>query len=230
MGRLKVAEQSNNIAHFFLEFGLAIFYVSGAGNGARHNGEATMSNTETADTAAKVERKAAHAWLLPDGVETKAIASATGASYTDKATGESASYQIPGAVAGSVTTMLACFGLRTLMTNTASQARQARDRGEADVGGDVENIRERLAEIKDGAWGAERAGGGLGRGINIPALVDAIEEVATKKRKPFDRAVVLQRVTEDAKYRRDVKAIPEVLVAYTKRTSTGKSLDDVSFE
>lgn len=187
-----------------------------------------MANVETASAAKpERERKAIHAWLLPSGEATKEIASATGGSYTDKATGESVSWQVPGASAGNVQTMLALFGLRTLMTNTASQAYQARQRGETDVGSEVTNIRERLAEIKPGAWGAERAGSGLGRGINIPALVDAIEEVAAKKKKPFDRAKVLQRVTEDQKYRRDVKSIPEVAIAYAKRTAgAGKSLDD----
>lgn len=184
-----------------------------------------MTNAES--TGQERVRKAIHAWLLPDGGATKSIVLATGASYTDKVTGEVATWQLPGASAGSVPTMLALFGLRTLMTNTASQAYQARQRGEPDVGSEVENINERLAEIKDSVWGAERAGGGLGRGINIVALVDAIEEVASKKKKPFDRAKVLQRVTEDQKYRRDVKSIPEVAVAYAKRTAgTGKSLDD----
>ena len=186
-----------------------------------------MSDVQTA-TEDKGTRKAKHAWLLPDGSETKAIVAATGASYTTLEAGEKVEWQVPGASAGDVATMLGLFGLRTLMTNTASQAFQARNRGEADVGSDVENIKERLGEIKPGVWGAERQGGGGLRGINIPALVDAAEAVAGKRKKPFDRAKVLQRVTEDQKYRRDLKGIPEILVEYTKRTAgSGKSLDDM---
>ena len=119
-----------------------------------------MANTDSAEEVAR-PRQGEHAWIDAagtvivdgDGKTVRSPVNATGAYYKDKATGEEVTFQLPGKVkAGTVLTMLACFGLRTLMTNTASAARQAREK-DLDDTSDVEAIRYRLeTELVDGKW------------------------------------------------------------------------------
>lgn len=195
-----------------------------------------MTDTAQGGEAAKREKVAEHDFLGPDGSVVKGIANATGVRYKSAADGATFDYQVPNGTPGDPLSMLAVFGARTLAVNTASAARQARARGEEGVGTDVAEIEARFREIAPGAWGAQREpGAGLGKGIDVDILLDAMESVLQKAGKPFNRANQQQKLLEDPKYRRQVKNVPEFEVEYNKRMvkagkSKAPSIKDMSFE
>jgi hypothetical protein len=173
-----------------------------------------MTNTDSA-TSEKTGRKVAdHILLDAEGNEVKTWEKGTGIKYRVAKTGEEFKFQIPGAVPGSIQTMLALFGSRTLAVNTASQNRQ-------DATSDATDpvaIAERFSLIKDGDWGAERGGGG-GIRIDIDTLVEALGRTLRKEKKIKDWTPELSekykaKVTDDEAYRKNAFGNPAVKAAY----------------
>ena len=82
-------------------------------------------------------------------------------------------YQVPGATAGDVQTMLALFGATTLATNTASFNRNAAKAEDA-FADDTDAVKARFEAITPAAWGTKK-GGGIG--IDLEALFAAVTEV-----------------------------------------------------
>lgn len=169
-------------------------------------------------TNEKPERKqvAKHYLLLADGTVTKDIEEATGIRYEDITSKEVFDYQMPDAVAGKPQTMFALFGAKTKATNEASQYRQAVERGdEVDVESQVVAIRETFATIDTGVW-REKSEGGFAR-IDRAALAQAIIDVKQAAGAPHeDEAHYTQKLTDDPKYLRLVRSVPEVTARYNE--------------
>lgn len=178
-----------------------------------------MTNVDQNEASA---RKAVHKFIDASGAEVEKQEAATGISYQDRASGRVFTFQIPGAVAGTVQTMLSVFGAKTLATNTASQARQ---QGLAD---EVALIEERFGEdLKDGQWNspADRTGGPR---IDLEAAIEAIEEIVKADGMDFsrvrDRAMAESLDDYDSKpgeafgvaYLRAALKNPRVSAAYAK--------------
>lgn len=165
-----------------------------------------MANTDQEET--KTRKLADHGLIGADGAAVDEQEKATGVTYKDLATGQVATYQIPGAVAGSVQTMLAIFGAKTLATNTASANKQ----NDYPVG-NVEAINTRFAAIVDGDWGVERGGGG-GVRIDIDLLVEALAVQFKREKQPFDPDKYRTKITEDEAYRKRVFGLDSVKAQY----------------
>ena len=182
-----------------------------------------MSNTD--QTPETTKRKVAEKTFI-DATGAKAdIEKATGLSYKSLADGKEGVYQIPGAVAGSVATMLALFGASTLATNSASANRQA---GEDGTESDTDAVMARFEAIVDGDWGTER-GGGVGRGIDVDAVVEAINEVMPGQ----DLAALKTRLEGDADLRKtfrnhsQVKPVYDRILAARRPAKAEKPLGDL---
>lgn len=178
--------------------------------------------TATATTPAKPEKRkvADKAYVGPDGTTPAEIEDATGVFYVslaDKANGHAGfSYQIPGieTCIGSPLAMLALFGATTLATNEASQNKGRQEKGNADAyESHTDAVAARFAAIVQGDWGTEE--GGVGRGIDVPVLLAALNEL-----KPFpDSAAsdrVLKRLTDEADYRSMMRKRKEVRPIYDR--------------
>lgn len=140
--------------------------------------------TNTGEVEGDVPRakKADYRWLNARGEEVEDIEVATGVSYEPVAGGR-AVWQIPGAVLGSVQTMLALAGAKIELRNAG--------RGEAEVGEGGGPANRRIAACVAGDWGARSGGGGGGgRGYDLDKLADAIADVMTRKKKNFNREKV----------------------------------------
>lgn len=192
-----------------------------------------MANSETAPAPAK-RKKADHIYLGPDGKPVDAQEAATGCRYADVATGAHVDYQVPGGKAGSVATMLAVFGLKTLFTNTASSNRNSP--GDSPFANDVEAIKSRMAEMKDGQWD-EPSEGPRGPKYDNAVLAAIFGEVLAKKGKQVDLAKIEQKLTDDGAWKRGVLAAEirkdwSIRQEYAKRQGvTGpkaKSVDELA--
>jgi hypothetical protein len=157
-----------------------------------------MANTDTTETA-KTRKVADHFYLDASGNVVEEQEKATGIRYQVVATKENFDFQVPGAVPGSVQTMIALFGAKTLAINTASQNRQD---PESDVTDPVA-ISERFSLIKDGDWGVSRGGGGGAR-IDIDLLIEALGQVYKKEKKPFDPDKYGTAIRDNEEYRKKV--------------------------
>ena len=170
--------------------------------------------------ATKREKRADHAWIDANGNAVDDIEMAVGNSYTAIATGKTIAHVLAGLKPGKPNTMFAVFGLRTLMTNEASQARtKGLD--------EVEALKTRLAETVDGQWQvpATREGGST---LNVEMFAKAVGQV-----KNLDAAGIEARRTKaeaDPAWARQVlRDVPDIAQAY--RALMGRaptlSLDDV---
>jgi hypothetical protein len=167
--------------------------------------------------APKRAQIATHEFIDATGAVQETIELATGIKYTDKATGESFVYQIPDAVAGSPLTMLAVFGAKTKATNSASAARQARDRDATFSQTDVEYVNAVFADIVTGQWEKPSEGSKREPKYDLDILTGVICDVikaATGKEQ--DPAKLREKLETDLKYRRGAVARQDVQDAYRK--------------
>jgi hypothetical protein len=192
-----------------------------------------MSDTTTSEANGETKRKqvAKHELLAADGSVTKDISEATAIRYTDLDSKEVFEYTVPGGEAGKPITMLALFGAKTKATNEASQFRQAVEKGdEPDVSSQVEAIREAFAMIDTGVWREKAEGGGFAR-IDRAVLAQAIIDVKQAANAPHeDEAFYTQKLTDDPKYLRLVRQVPEVTARYNELknvTVPKKSVADI---
>lgn len=170
-------------------------------------------------TLAKPKREtiATHEYIDANGAVQERIEDATGIKYTDKATGKSFVYQIPDAVAGEVSTMLAIFGAKTKATNSASAARQARDRDATFTQDDIDYVSSVFADIQTGQW--EKPGEGSKRepkydlDILTGVICDVIKAATGKEQDPVK---LREKLETDLKYRRGAVARQDVQDAYRK--------------
>lgn len=175
----------------------------------------TTATTETAAAKAKREKQATHYWLASDGSDKQVIdgkvtdkwleqEQATGYRYVSES-GFKFDYQVPGALIGSVTTMLALFGAKTLAINTASAARQA----DADQ---LEALNSRFTkELYEGHWADERTGGG--RAYDEETIIAAVVQVAGSKGATPENVAA------------KIKALPGGLQAYAKNAMTNPQVN-----
>lgn len=170
---------------------------------------------------------AKHVYLDQTGEVTDDQAKAVGVRYFpgDKAEGESFTYAIPGAVAGSPQTMIAVLGTKTLMTNTVSSFYEALPKGapkgsarprkaEAPAS-DIAGLEDRFAAIVDGDWGAERGGGG-GVGYNLDDLLDAIDQTYSALGVNINRDKVANGLANGGDYKKqalDAKAYRKAMIS-----------------
>lgn len=112
-----------------------------------------------APAATNKPRIAEHDWIDANGDVVESIEEATGIKYRQLATDESMTWQIPGAVPGSIQTMMAAFGARTKATNSTLAAREKRKRDNTFTTSDVAHMKEIFAQIQVGQWGAPSEGG-----------------------------------------------------------------------
>lgn len=190
-----------------------------------------MSDVTTNDDDTKRKQVAKHELLAADGSITKDITEATGIRYTDLETGETFEYSPKGVEAGTALTMLALFGAKTKATNEASQYRQALAKGETpDVESQVKAISEAFAMIDDGTWREKAEGGGFAR-IDKDVLANAIIDVkAAAGAAHEDHATYVAKLTDDKKYFRLVRSVPEVTARYNELkgiTPAKKSVADI---
>lgn len=188
----------------------------------------------TSADAAESRKVAEHDWLAPDGQAVDDIEAATGYRYRQViGAGGDFAYQIPGAVAGSVQTMLALFGTKTKAINWSSQLRGTDRRMPIDVAA----LAGRFAEIADGQW-PEREGGGGGRGYDLEKLYAAFADVMGRKKKPINETKVRGALAEggtiggqalDAKqYRAAIMKVDGVRTAYDRLMGNTTRLDDIA--
>lgn len=164
----------------------------------------TDTTTVAAVAAAKREKQATHYWLGADGADKVGDKwleqeAATGYRYASEA-GWTFEYQVPGAVIGSVATMLALFGAKTLAINTASAARQA-DADQKDA-----LVSRFTKELFDGHWADERTGGG--RAYDEETIIAAVVSVGAKAG------------ADNEKVKAKIAATPGGLQAYAKAAMT----------
>lgn len=191
---------------------------------------APATTAAAAATDAKKRKQAEHGYIA-NGKPTDEQEQATGCTYTDVKTAKSVSFEIPGAKPGSVQTMLAAFGLKTLMTNTASGNRNAVNGPQGD---DISAINARLAELKDGQW-AIAAEGARGPKVDIDVLAGVLFDTAKKAgktqtswNKPVDVLTYREKLNDDLPYRRSVMQVVSIRDEYRKRAGvTGPTVDDV---
>lgn len=180
-------------------------------------------------------RRAAHAYINADGLmvmnedktgPARNPESATGCYYKDLDNGQEFAVQLPKAKAGSVQTMLALFGLRTLFTNTASQARQAREKGLDDTT-DVDAIQARFAEMAEGKWGeaATREGGPRYNDETLALAISAAKGESDAA--PYAAKIEADRSYADAAYKMEPVAAHYRRIANEKRLAavTAKGVD-----
>ncbi len=191
---------------------------------------------DTAGTAApapaakaKRESKGDHAYLNSAGAVVESIEEATGISYKDVATGDTFTYQIPGAEAGKVVTMFAIFGAKTRATNAASAARQKRDRDASYLQSDVDYVTETFGETTDGTWAI------AGEGARAPSyddelLADVIVELIEASGKTQDRNKVVDKLKNDKKYRAGAIANPQIKSAYFAKVGRDMSIDALAVD
>lgn len=189
----------------------------------------TESGVDDGDS--KRKQVAKHELVAADGTVTKDISEAVAIRYTDLETKEVFDYTVPGATAGTPITMLALFGAKTKATNEASQYRQAVAKGEQpDVDSQVVAIREAFAMIDTGVWREKAEGGGFAR-IDRETLANAIIDVKVAAGAPHeDAGTYLQKLTDDPKYLRLVRSVPEVTARYNELkgiTPAKKSVADI---
>lgn len=162
---------------------------------------AKVSDTNT-QAEAKTKRKVAEKEFVDAAGKPTTQELATGISYKSLADPKEKApsvYQIPGAVAGSIITMLALFGTTTLATNAASANRGSDNPNPSDA----DFVMERLAQIVDGDWGAERGGGGFA--IDQESLVAAMVEIRNAAGNPItDVAKLAKRVADDEAFRKEM--------------------------
>jgi len=185
----------------------------------------------TPAAAAKREQIAEHAYLDANGAVQENIEHAAGIRYVDKATGKSFDYLIPGAVAGSVATMLAIFGAKTKATNAASAARQARKRDAQFTTDDVDYIAEIFGEIKDGQWEKPSDGTKREPKYDLDVLTQVIVDVLAKAGKSQDPLKMRERLESDLAFRRGALSRSDIRDEYNSRVGkTEKPLDDLLVE
>lgn len=184
---------------------------------------AAFSNTDVGAESDR-SRKAEHAYLDVDGnflrqpenaeAFERNPSRAAGVYYKDTATGEEVShrFELPkGVKVGHPVLQAACFGIRTLMTNTASAIRQAREKGETELS-DVEGIKERLSELTEGVWSIP-AGREGGPRYNNQTLAEAIS-AATNGARSVESA--LARIEAEPNYGPDSYKMPQVKAHYAR--------------
>lgn len=165
----------------------------------------TTANPAPAPTPAADKRTAIakHEFIAPGegGAITLVddIQLATGIRYTDRASGESFDYVIPGATAGSPLTMLAIFGAKTKATNETSRQRQ---NGKVDATSQLEALDEVFESISKGVWREQAEGGGGSRTDKTLLATVLLEMLGTAAK--GDAAHYVQRFTDDANYMRQV--------------------------
>lgn len=172
------------------------------------------------DTEATVvrERVAKHELLDAQGNPTEDEEVAHGIRYTLLKTGKSFSAMYkPGTDASR---MFAIFGMKTLATNEASQARQA---GNADQ---LAAIQDRFDLIEGGKW-VDRTGGGK---IDLDTLAQAAYNVIKAKDPQKETSVdaLRQKLESDASFRSTVRGVKEITNEYaTLKGRTVATLEDV---
>lgn len=183
-----------------------------------------MSNVETNATT----RKAAdHSYIDTSGNKVERIEQAAGIKYVDLRTGGGEfAYIVPDAAPGSVQTMLAIFGAKTLATNSASAARQARDKGADDApANDVAGIAERFDELAEGQWAERAEGAPRGPKYDREVLADVL---AQQKSAKGDKAHYMQRLEQEKGLAAKVMRFSAISQAYYKaKGQEAPSLDSV---
>lgn len=188
------------------------------GNGA---GDVAATADGKADVKAVKERVATHELLDASGAVVDDEELASGIRYTLNATGKSFDFQVPGAQPGSVTTMLAIFGAKTLATNEASQVRQKDDTGDQ-----LGAIQERFELLATGKW-VDRTGG-VGAKVDLDALAQAIANAFIAKGKTVEVSVVRTKLDADKVWAKQTRQVPEIAAEYASIVGrTVKSVDDV---
>lgn len=148
-----------------------------------------------------------------DADEDSVMEIATGVYYKDLGSGRDTVYQIPGAVAGSVQTMLALFGAKTKFGNTASTARQKRKKGE-DSATDMDAVLGFIDELADGNW--PRKEGARGPRYDDETIILAVAEVAASQGQTPDENRIRERVESEEGYKTKAMRNPQVAAAYLK--------------
>lgn len=180
-----------------------------------------MSNTDTQTVEIPKPRVAEHGLLGPGDAVVESEELATGISYKLLSSGKVLKYQIPGATAGTPLTMYAVFGVKTLATNEASQARQKDDNSDQ-----IAAIEDRFLLVESGKW-VDRTGG-VGAKVDLDALAKAIVEVGASKGKTAALDAVRAKLEDDKGFRTIARSNPEIGAAYAAIVGRSvKSVDDV---
>lgn len=197
--------------------------------------EATAKNPAPATTpapapaATKAEtaagrKKADHFYIDASGAVVETQEAAAGIGYRDAATKAEVKFPIPGAQAGSVLTMLAVFGAKTLATNTASANRNSTT---GPTGTDIDAIKARFAELKDGQWDVSEGRGG-GPKVDVAVLATVMAEFGKAKGKSTTAAEYEKKLTDDLPFRRTVMQVTAIRDEYRKRAGVAApAIDDV---
>lgn len=184
---------------------------------------APATDTTAADTK-KSRAVAKREWLNASGTVVENEEEATGVRYTELETGESVDWQ-SGGDAGQTATMVACFGMLTLMGNIRNTIKNGNEPSDENV---VDAIRARIAVMDGGKW-LDRASGAGGPKIDVAKMAAAfIEWVQTTgsdeaKGKLQTQEVYAERLETDKSYAAKVRNIPEVKIIYNRLA--GKAVD-----
>lgn len=181
---------------------------------------ATETTAETKKSRAVAKRE----WINAEGAVVENEEEATGVRYTELETSESVDWQ-SGGDAGQTATMVACFGMLTLMGNIRNTIKNGNEPSDENV---VDAIKARIAVMDTGKW-LDRASGERGPKIDPDKLAEAFMQwvsetgSAEAKAKLQTKDVYVQRLIEDKSYAAKVRNIPEVKIIYNKLA--GKAVD-----
>lgn len=199
----------------------------------------TMQETTTETTTTK-SKIAEHEYLGADGSVVDDEESAQGYRYTLLSIGESFDWDYSKA-SEDEKRLFALFGAKTLATNEISQVRN--NKKNLSVRDTPELAKEALAAviarfalIRDGQWVDRTREGGVGARVNRDSLAEALCQVlvAGGKKSQADidsgyKAMIRQRMEDDAEWLAKVRKQPDVAAAYVKIVGAkdGKTVDDL---
>lgn len=167
---------------------------------------------------------AKHELIAEPGGEHLDMQTATGIRYTDKASGETFEYLIPGAQAGTALTMLALFGAKTKATNEASRVRNGENGTTAEQ---MEAIDEVFANITKGIWREKAEGGGGSRTDKRLLATVLVESLGDKAQGTID--TYQNRLETEDGYLKKVMSVDAIKTEYRKRAGkTGPALETLA--
>jgi hypothetical protein len=199
----------------------------------------TMQETTTETTTTK-SKIAEHEYLGADGSVVDDEESAQGYRYTLLSIGDSFDWQVAAANTDELR-LLALFGAKTLATNEISQVRNNKKnisvKDTPEIAKEaLEAVRKRFELIRDGQWVDRTREGGVGARVNRDSLTEALCQVlvAGGKKTQADidngyKAMLRQRMEDDAEWLGKVRKQPDVAAAYVKIVGAkdGKTVDDL---
>ena len=182
-------------------------------------------------TTPKREIRAEHSYLDRSGAVVDDEEAAVGCRYKDLATGGTIDWLAPDGVdAGSETALIYIFGLKTLMTNEASQARQGGLDGKEQLAG----ISDRLNFIRSGQGWVDRTREG-GPKLDLDTLSQALANVmvndgtATAESISNGGLVKIRAKLDDSAFFKFAKAANGVMAEYNRlRGKDTKSVADLA--